>query len=262
MQRDKAALVYRGQTQLERAMALLETRLGTAFVSMRRDQAGDPLRSRYRPIFDLQDGLGPIGGIMAAQAAHPDVAWLVLACDLPYVDAVLIEHLLQGRAADHQATAYRSSYDGLPEPLCAIYEPCSREPIAAYVAGGGRCPRRFLQQASAVLIDPPAEHALDNVNTQEEYAATMKDLSDARQDAREIKVQYYALLREQAGRSEEQLSTAARTPRELFEELRARHRFSLGQQHLRVAVNERFADWSQPLCEGDSVVFIPPVAGG
>ena len=31
---------------------------------------------------------------------------------------------------------------------------------------------------------------------------------------------------------------------------------------LRVAVNSEFGEWEQPLSEGDSVVFIPPVAGG
>ena len=79
---------------------------------------------------------------------------------------------------------------------------------------------------------------------------------------RQIKVQYYALLREQAGRSEEDLVTSARTPRELYEELRRRHPFSLAPEMLRVAVNAEFSDWSQPLDEGDAVVFIPPVAGG
>ena len=78
----------------------------------------------------------------------------------------------------------------------------------------------------------------------------------------QIKVQYYALLREQAGRSEEALTTSARTPRELYEELRTRYPFSLPSESLRVAVNQEFGDWAQPLAEGDAVVFIPPVAGG
>jgi len=77
-----------------------------------------------------------------------------------------------------------------------------------------------------------------------------------------IKVQYYALLREQAGRSEEAVSTSARTPRDLYEELRRRHPFTLAPDVLRVAVNAEFGEWSQPLAEGDAVVFIPPVAGG
>ncbi len=77
-----------------------------------------------------------------------------------------------------------------------------------------------------------------------------------------IKVQYYALLREQAGRSEEAIETRARNPRELYDELRGRYPFSLPSDALRVAVNQEFGEWTQPLAEGDAVVFIPPVAGG
>ncbi|MBS0379864.1 MAG: molybdopterin converting factor subunit 1 [Proteobacteria bacterium] len=80
--------------------------------------------------------------------------------------------------------------------------------------------------------------------------------------ARRLTVQYYALLREQAGRREESLESAAATPRELYGELRARYPFTLDPEVLRVAVNAEFAEWSQPLREGDTVVFIPPVAGG
>jgi molybdopterin converting factor subunit 1 len=79
---------------------------------------------------------------------------------------------------------------------------------------------------------------------------------------REIRVQYYALLREQAGRSDETLTTAARDPRELYTELRARYPFTLPPEMLRVAINAEFAEWSQTLKAGDAVVFIPPVAGG
>jgi molybdopterin converting factor subunit 1 len=75
-------------------------------------------------------------------------------------------------------------------------------------------------------------------------------------------VQYYALLREQAGRREEALVSAARTPRELYAELSRRYPFSLGPEALRVAINSEFGDWSTPLADGDAVVFIPPVAGG
>ena len=80
--------------------------------------------------------------------------------------------------------------------------------------------------------------------------------------AKQIRVQYYALLREEAGRSEEAVATRAKDPRALFAELQARHPFSLPLSMLRVAVNDEFGDWSQPLADGDRVVFIPPVAGG
>ncbi|MGH8259756.1 MAG: NTP transferase domain-containing protein, partial [Steroidobacteraceae bacterium] len=223
------------------------------------DQTADPLRARFPQIVDTGEAAGPIAGILAAQAQHPEAAWLVLACDLPFLDGQTLEHLLRSRHPDRLATAYRSSHDGLPEPLCAIYEPASREAIRAYVASGRDCPRKFLIQADTALLDQPDPRALDNVNTPAEYGTASGRMPGP---ARRVTVQYYALLREQAGRSTETLSTGARTPRELYEELRRRHPFSLAPEMLRVAVNAEFGDWSQPLGEGDAVVFIPPVAGG
>lgn len=77
-----------------------------------------------------------------------------------------------------------------------------------------------------------------------------------------VTIQYFALLRELAGRSEEQVQTAAATPRALYAELAARHGFRLAPEVVKVAVNDDFADWQAPLAENDRIVFIPPVAGG
>ena len=80
--------------------------------------------------------------------------------------------------------------------------------------------------------------------------------------ARAVRVSYFALLRDEAGRDEERVVTASATAGELYAELRERHRFSLPPERLRVAVNAGFADWETQLAAGDVVVFIPPVAGG
>jgi molybdopterin-guanine dinucleotide biosynthesis protein A len=266
MQRDKAALTYHGRTQLEWAVSLLQPHAQRVFVSVRPDQTSDPVRARFDQIVDARENAGPIAGIMAAQAKHPQVAWLVLACDLPFLDNATLTHLIAARQPQRLATAYRSSHDGLPEPLCAIYEPGSREPLLAHVAKGKDCPRKFLINSDVQLIDEPNPHALDNVNTPDEYGSAVAALSPveipgARPDKR-IKVQYYAILREQAGRSDESIVTAARTPRDLYNELKSRYPFSLAPEMLRVAVNAEFGEWSQHLADGDSVVFIPPVAGG
>jgi molybdopterin converting factor subunit 1 len=78
----------------------------------------------------------------------------------------------------------------------------------------------------------------------------------------QLTIQYFALMREQAGRSQETLETLAATPADLYAELTDRYRFTLSREQLKVAVNSDFSDWSRPLAAGDSVVFIPPVAGG
>lgn len=79
---------------------------------------------------------------------------------------------------------------------------------------------------------------------------------------RQLTVQYYALLREQAGRREEVLESEAATPAELYTQLARRYPFTLAPGVLRVAINGEFREWTTPLRAGDAVVFIPPVAGG
>jgi molybdenum cofactor guanylyltransferase len=270
MQRDKAALEYAGQSQLERAARLLEPLVARLFVSVRPDQLQDPQRARYACIADRQPDLGPIGGLHAALHAHPQAAWLVLACDLPFLDAATLQQLIAARDPLRLATAFRSSHDGKPEPLCAVYEPHARAAIDNWIAGGERCPRGFLAQADVALLDLRAPQALDNINTAAEYreargrlgAADVAPAGTAPGPLRALRVQYFAVLREQAGRSEEALSSHARDARELYTELRATRGLKLQPEQLRVAINEEFSDWSQPLKDGDTVVFLPPVAGG
>ncbi len=77
-----------------------------------------------------------------------------------------------------------------------------------------------------------------------------------------IRVQYFAILREQRGLSEESVRTASATAAALYEELRLRHGFSLPGDRVRAAINGDFVPAGAGLGEGDTVVFIPPVAGG
>lgn len=293
MQRDKAAIEYHGQSQLQWTFHLLSHVCAATFVSVRPDQREDPTRAGLPQIVDRLPGIGPIAGISAALQAHPKAAWLVVACDLPFLNEQTLRDLVARRDPGKLATAYRSSHDGLPEPLCAIWEPAAREPVLAYVAAGKQCPRKFLINADTLLLDLPNPNALDNVNTADEYKTTVAALGaastatggsasgapesarvehaahdsaphDSRSAAksRTLKVQYYAILREQAGRNEETLDTTATTPAELYDELRRRHPFQLAAAQLKVALNSEFSDWQAPLRHGDTVVFIPPVAGG
>ena len=79
---------------------------------------------------------------------------------------------------------------------------------------------------------------------------------------RPIRVQYYAILREERGCREETVDTDAATARDLYEQLKQEHAFSLDIAQLKVVINEEFSDWDTQLNADDEVVFIPPVAGG
>ena len=76
-----------------------------------------------------------------------------------------------------------------------------------------------------------------------------------------ITIEYFALLREHAGKASEQRQTMAANAGDLFAELTQVYAFP-ELSSVKVAVNDEFSNWDTELQEGDSVVFIPPVAGG
>lgn len=170
MGRDKALLRVAGETQLSRAVHLLEPFVDQVFVSVRADQADEPERSRFRRIVDRYRDIGPVAGILTATEAEPQAGWLVLACDLPNIDAATVRYLLDKRSAEHRFTAFRSSYDGLPEPLCAFYAAGAADTIRSFVDDGIICPRKILIAADAQLLEQPSPEALDNINTPEDLA--------------------------------------------------------------------------------------------
>ena len=76
----------------------------------------------------------------------------------------------------------------------------------------------------------------------------------------QIRIEYFAILREHVGKNTEELQTVATTAGALFDELGARYKFP-EMARMKVAINDEFSDWDAILADGDSVVFIPPVAG-
>lgn len=170
MGRDKAHLEHGGKPQLERAVELLAPLVDKVWVSVRQDQPADELRDRYPQVVDRDADSGPVAGILAALETHPDVDWLVVACDLPNLDTETVGTLLYG-ATDPRFTAFASSHNGLPEPLCALYRAGSAPLIRGFVDEGVLCPRKILIRSEAELLEQPHPSALDNVNTPEDLDA-------------------------------------------------------------------------------------------
>ena len=275
MGRDKATLEYRGRPQVDVARDLLAGVCARLWVSCRPDQqglTGALLHDRY-------DNIGPLAGILTAMDAHPDAAWLVLACDLPFLDRATLEFLVAHRDATKPATAFRGRIDGLPEPLCAIYEPAMRAILHQFVREGLTCPRKALIRSGTHLLDLPNPFALENANRPDEAeraqaAASggialdkapkeMKRTCDACPPrARTVQVHLHAILRERTGHATVTLETSAHTARDVYAELARRFQLDWPADRFRVAMNDTFVDWNHAVREGDVLHLIPPVAGG
>jgi len=172
---DKALLRQAGETQLSRAVKLLQGPLERVFVSTRAEQDGDAERGKFARIVDRYDDMGPLAGILSAMDTASEVSWLVLACDLPNIDAATIEFLLDHCSPEHAATAFNSVHDGLPEPLCAIYRPQARPHLEAFAEQGIICPRKILLNSPTQLLAQPNPDALHNMNSPDDLAGTAID---------------------------------------------------------------------------------------
>ncbi|HUV14674.1 MAG TPA: bifunctional molybdenum cofactor guanylyltransferase MobA/molybdopterin-guanine dinucleotide biosynthesis adaptor protein MobB [Acidobacteriota bacterium] len=169
MKKDKALLTYHGSTQVEATFDLVSDLCDRTFVSCRKGQLETGRVSRLPQIHDRLIDFGPVGGLLSAMVEYPKSAWLVVACDLPYLDKDTVAALVSNRRPLKFATVYDSALDGLPEPLCAIYEPGMRQKMFESLGWGHESLRKVLLNSNVKRLKPARDLALENVNDLTEY---------------------------------------------------------------------------------------------
>jgi molybdopterin-guanine dinucleotide biosynthesis protein A len=165
---DKGAVNWYGKEQRYHMADLLKKHCAEVYISCRDAEQQKEIDVEYLSLPDTFTGLGPYGAILSALREQPDRAWLVIACDLPLVDANVLQYLVDNRNTATIATAYQSDYKDFPEPLITIYEPKSYPTLLQYLAQGYSCPRKVLINSDITLLQSPEPDALANVNTPEE----------------------------------------------------------------------------------------------
>lgn len=177
MKTDKAQLEYHDRPQAEYVFNLISTYCEHSFLSCRKDQWGGQLFGNLPQIHDTFLNVGPMGGILSAMQAHPLAAWLVVACDLPFINRESLEYLIANRNPFKVATCYKSETSDAPEPLCTIYEPKSFSRLLQFLSVGYQCPRKVLWNSPIQMLDQINMESLKNINMKEEYIQAKKILA-------------------------------------------------------------------------------------
>lgn len=172
MGQDKASLVHAdGRTLARRCCDLLrEAGCESVVISLRHDQEIPPAFDDIGVVRDPQgESSGPLAGIVSGMRLHPHADWLVIACDLPRLDLASLRHLIAAKQPGEKFLAYRSEFDGLPEPLCTIFSSAALPVLEDAITDDFRCPRKILIRNDCRLLDPFTARALDNANTPEDW---------------------------------------------------------------------------------------------
>ena len=154
---DKSALVVEGRTIFERQLAALGTL--PVIVSAPRDVPG------FTTVRDVAEGAGPLAGIAAGLAAATTPWLLVLAGDMPYLTAEIIDRLVSRTSDDIDAVGVRLA--GLPEPLVCVLRVSVFLPLVRdRLARGDLKASRMLTEGDARVawLDETDARAFFNVN--------------------------------------------------------------------------------------------------
>lgn len=168
----KARLRIGGETLVERACRIVRPYVQRVAVSGD-DGKGDTPVAGVEYVADVPGVSGPLAGLVAVLEHDRTVNWLVLACDMPGIQAAAIEWIIARHDSGAAATLARLAGRERCETMLAIYGPAALQELRAAANAGERAVHRALEHVDVRVCHPPVEIAASwrNVNTPQEWAA-------------------------------------------------------------------------------------------
>jgi molybdopterin-guanine dinucleotide biosynthesis protein A len=171
MGQDKALLQLGGRSVIERVIECV--RLVSDDVTL---ITNEPEKLRHlgkRLIGDVYPGKGSLGGIYTAVRAARYSHCLVVACDMPFLNAALLRHLTE-LAPGFDVVIPR--IEEFPETMHAVYGKACLEPIKRRLLSGklkiigffGDVRVRYVERDDVVRFDPTLRSFL-NINTPDDW---------------------------------------------------------------------------------------------
>ncbi len=175
MGEDKGKIVYHKIAQQYHIYHVLATLCHKVYFSCNKSQIVE-LDSNYNYIPDNYDNIGPLGGLLSAFEYDSTKAWLVLACDMPYVNKQHIQYLIGHRDTQKLATTYISN--NRIEPLFTIWESQSYQYLKEALITENYSLRHILKKGDTALISIKDKESIINVNTPEEKDNALDSLKN------------------------------------------------------------------------------------
>ncbi len=173
MGKPKFSLSYQGQSETERMVNMLSGFCDQVYLSARQEQDLEAFEGLQRcgRINDEHYGLGPVGGLATLMGTHPDKAWLITACDMPFLQEEAIACIVSERDPLRYGTCFLQKGGVGVEPMCAIYEPKFIVPLFEALSRRELSLTRIIKELpfKHVTVAPSDRTHFTNVNTPEEY---------------------------------------------------------------------------------------------
>ena len=175
MGRDKSMLSYHGVTQRKWVYELLSKFCKRSFISVK---ILDP-EEKLPQVPDKFEFNSPLNGTMSALETFPEKAWLVVSCDMPFIDEGALSFLLKNRKRDKLVTCFLDTDNQFPEPMVAVWEPGCLPLLREHIHSDLR-PRKFIMENPSEVVRAPDEKWLQNINTYEGFRKVLSIIANDR----------------------------------------------------------------------------------
>jgi molybdenum cofactor guanylyltransferase len=170
---DKALLEISGKTLLARSCEIAAKLTSKVYVlTAWSDRYRSVLTAEYQLLLDRNPGSGPLVALSQILSEIPAEWILLLACDLPLLDAGIIQNWTSQLTELPPSTLAIVPYQNNRwEPLCAFYRSQSLSNLQKFIEKGGRSFQTWLSQIPAIPLAVGEKEAvmLSNCNTPEEF---------------------------------------------------------------------------------------------
>jgi molybdenum cofactor guanylyltransferase len=183
MGRPKAWLPFGGELMLPRVVRLLREVVDPIVVVAASEQDVPPLPAEVQLVRDEEPDRGPLQGLAAGLAAVPktaDAAYLT-SCDVPFLQPAFVRRLIELLGNHRICVPHVGEYH---HPLAAVYRLDVLQAVHQLLAENRlrpvflfeQVPTRIVEATELADVDPTLQ-TLRNLNTPEEYAAALRDLT-------------------------------------------------------------------------------------
>jgi len=126
----------------------------------------------YPMVADAFPDFGPLGGIYTALINTRAVWNLIVACDMPALEAESLTKLLEEAALAPETDVVMAESEGRLQPLCAVYHRHSAEPFRKALLGGEHKILNATNRLMVRYVSLPSR-VFTNVNTPDEWEAAV-----------------------------------------------------------------------------------------
>ncbi|MBR0164326.1 MAG: molybdenum cofactor guanylyltransferase [Lachnospiraceae bacterium] len=170
MGQQKELLDFRGETFLARICRELSPFCAEKYLSVHAGQ--DYAFEGYETLYDLQEDIGPMGGICTALSRCDAEALLAVACDMPFYG--LKQAYLTREAWDDDTDILLPVADGREQMLSAVYAKRCLAVMEEMIAAGDYRLRTLTERVRTRRFSSPDAQPYRNINTMREYAEVRK----------------------------------------------------------------------------------------